>query len=56
MQTREQDTHKFLIPHATPVICSQFCDVTTGAPTTAGPTTSGPTTAEPTTSQPTQQL
>ena len=25
-------THKFLILHATPVLCSQLCDVTTGAP------------------------
>ena len=46
-------TQNFLTPHATPVLCSQFCDVTTGPPTIAGPTTSGPTTAEPTTSQPT---
>ena len=25
-------THNFRIPHATPVLCSQLCDVSTGAP------------------------
>ena len=51
----KHSTHNFLTLPVTPVLCSQFYDVTTEAPTIAGPTTSGPTTAEPTTSQPSQQ-